>query len=266
MDVTDRIKAKAREIGAVEVGVCSSLSLPDNQVSLDRMLPGHCSVVCIMFSHSQTALASADLYLKQYDTIFCYNEIARISHQLARFLEAKGYRAVAVPAFLPLDMADGKMGMVGAIDWKKAAVESGLATWGKSGLVVNPRHGPRTRLGGVITTARLRPDSKSDFSPCGTCQICIEACPAGALLGNGKIDKKCCGEHIFSYGLRAFARLLVDVAKAKDEVSAKEIVHSYRTRELWQALETGNYYYCWTCQSICPIGRGQPISGTDSKA
>ena len=45
----------------------------------------------------------------------------------------------------------------------------------------------------------------------------------------------------------------VDVAKAKDETKAKESVYSYRTRELWQALETGNYYYCWTCQSSCPV-------------
>lgn len=50
---------------------------------------------------------------------FCYNELARISHQLVRYLEAAGYQAVAVPAFLPLDMGDGTMGLVGAIDWKQ---------------------------------------------------------------------------------------------------------------------------------------------------
>ena len=44
--------------------------------------------------------------------------MARISHQLTRYLEAEGYQAVAVPAFVPLDMGDSKMGMVGAIDWK----------------------------------------------------------------------------------------------------------------------------------------------------
>ncbi len=253
--MSERVKTRVYEFGAAGVGICNPTALSRNIASLKSMLPECRSVVCITFPHSETALASSDIYLKQYDTIFCYNEVARVSHQLVRYLETEGYRAVAIPAFLPLDMGDSRMGMVGAIDWKQAAVESGLVSWGKSGLVMSPSFGPRIRLGGLITTADLKPDAKLDFSPCGTCQLCIESCPAGALLGDGQIDKKRCGEYIFSYGLRAFTRLLVDVAKVKDETKAKELVYSYRTRELWQALETGNYYYCWACQSSCPVGK-----------
>lgn len=259
MDIGEQIRAKAYELGAAEVGTCTPAALPDNMTYLNKMLPGCRSVVCVMFPHSETALASSDIYVKQYDTIFCYNEVARISHQLVRYLETKGYQAVAVPAFIPLDMSDGKMGMVGAVNWKQAAVESGLASWGKSGLVVHPRFGPRFRLGGLITVTELKPDKRLDFSPCQDCQICIESCPAGALLGNGQIDKKRCGEHIFLYGLRAFTRLLKDIALAKGKANAEKVLYTYRTRELWQALETGNYYYCWTCQSSCPVGR----SGTN---
>ena len=258
MDLSEQIKSKARELGAVEVGICTPLALPHNTASLERMLPKCRSVVCIMFPHSETALASSDVYLKQYDTVFCYNEVARVSHYLVHFLEAEGYQAVAIPAFIPLDMGDDKMGMVGAIDWKQAAVESGLANWGKSGLVVNPRFGPRIRLGGVVTTAKLKPDEKREFSLCGNCQVCIDSCPASALLENGQIDKKRCGEHIFSYGLRGFTRLLVDIAKAKDKATAKESVYNYRTREIWQTFQSGNYYNCWTCQSCCPVGK-QPL-------
>lgn len=258
MDLSERLKIKACELGAVEVGICAPLALPANMTSLDRMLPGCRSVVCTMFPHSATALASSDICLKQYDTNFSYSEVARISHQLARYLEAEGYQAVAVPAGIPLDMSDDKMGLVGAVDWRKAAGESGLASRGKSGLAVNRRFGPRVRLGGLITTAELMPDEKLDFSPCDNCQLCIESCPAGALLGEGQIDKKRCREHTLSYGLGAFAQLLVDVATAKDKSSAKEVVRTYRTRELWQALETGNYYYCWTCVTSCPVGTVRP--------
>ncbi len=93
----------------MEVGICSPLALPHNIAFLEAMLPGCHSVVCIMVPHSETALASSDVYLKQYDTIFCYSEVARISHQLARYLETKGYQSVAAPAFLHLDMSDEKM-------------------------------------------------------------------------------------------------------------------------------------------------------------
>ncbi|HEX78145.1 MAG TPA: epoxyqueuosine reductase [Dehalococcoidia bacterium] len=265
MDLAEQIKTRARELWPVEVGICSALALPLNKASLDRMLPGCRSVVCIMFPHAETALASADLYVKQYDTIFCYNGVARISHQLARYLEMQGYQAVAVPAFIPLDMSDATMGMVGAVNWKQAAVESGLASWGKNGLAVSPLFGPRTRLGGLITTAELKLDEKLDFSPCINCNLCVESCPAGALLGDGWVDKKLCADHVLSYGLRALTRLLMDVATTKDEASAKKAIYSYRTRELWQALETGNYYYCWTCQSVCPVGKGHPPADADSQ-
>ncbi len=221
MDLTELVRTKAYELGAEEIGICQAKALPKNLTSLNKMLSGCRSVVCIMFAHSETALASSDIYLKQYETSFCYSEVTRISQQLARYLEREGHQAVAVPAFLPLDMADGKMGMVGAVDWRQAAVESGLAIWGKNGLAVHPRFGPRMRLGGLITTAQLETDYKLDFSPCGNCQICIEACPAKALLGDGEVDKQRCGKCILTYGLRAFTRLLRETAMAESEANIK---------------------------------------------
>jgi len=103
MDLGEQLKSKACDIGSIGVGICAPLSLPHNMASLNRMLPKSRSVVCIMFSHSEAALASSDIYLKQYDTVFCYSEVVRISHQLARYLETEGYQAAAIPAFVPLD-------------------------------------------------------------------------------------------------------------------------------------------------------------------
>ncbi len=255
MDTGLKIKTRAHELGAVAAGICPVSALPQNRASIEGILPHGTSVICIAVPHSRTCLTSEDPYVKQYDTIFCYQEVARISHYLVRYLEDAGYQAVAVPAFLPLDMSDGKMGMIGALDWKLAAVESGVAVWGRSGLALSPVYGARIRIGGLITTAEIQPDKKLDFAPCGSCRLCVDSCPAGALLGDGKIDRKLCGEQVFTYGLRAFTRVLADIASASNEARVKELVYSRRTRELWQALETGNYYSCWICQSICPSGK-----------
>jgi epoxyqueuosine reductase QueG len=254
-DLSRRIKSQAREMGITEVGICLSSALSDNQASMNKMLPGHRSIICVLALHSETALDSPDLHVKKYDTMFTYGEVARVSHGLVRYLETEGHKSLAVPSFLPLDMADDKLGMVGAIDWRRVAGESGLAAWSTSGLAISPRYGPRMRIGGVLTTAELEPDKRLDYSPCEDCKKCIEACPVGALLGEGQIERKRCSENLFSHGLRAFTRLLVDVAAAENKDKVKEIVYSYRTRELWQALETGSYYYCWSCQSACPVGK-----------
>jgi hypothetical protein len=34
-----------------------------------------------------------------------------------------------------------------------------------------------------------------------------------------------------------------------------ELLKSYSFRELWQTLASGNYYYCFECQTLCPIGK-----------
>ncbi|MFC1919533.1 4Fe-4S double cluster binding domain-containing protein [Chloroflexota bacterium] len=254
-DLSRNVKSRSREFGILETGICSSSALPENRASLDQILPGHRSVVCILVPHCQAALASHDLSVKQSDTAFTYEEVTRTGHLLARYLESEGHPSVSVPAYLPLDMSDDKLGMVGAIDWRRAAGLSGLAVRGESGLAVNPRYGPRMRIGGVLTTAELKPDKPLDSSPCEGCRLCVKACPAGALKGEGQIDRRLCGENLFASGLRAFTRLLVAVATAESKEKAKEVVYSQRAREVWQALETGSYYSCWACQNACPVGQ-----------
>jgi epoxyqueuosine reductase len=71
------------------------------------------------------------------------------------------------------------------ISYKKAAGLAGLGGLGRSGLLIHPEWGPWIRLRTVITDAALPPDAPIEYSPCGDCMRCIEACPSGALSANG---------------------------------------------------------------------------------
>lgn len=65
---------------------------------------------------------------------------------------------------------------------KLSAYESGLGMYGRSGLIIHPILGNRMNLGAIMTNAALEPDVRLDrFEPCENCDICIKACPAGAL-------------------------------------------------------------------------------------
>jgi hypothetical protein len=75
------------------------------------------------------------------------------------------------------------------------------------------------------------------------------------------VDKRRCGEVLFTYGLRAFTRFLRELAAARDEAEQKKLIYSQRVRELWQTFQTGDYYYCWECQAACPVGGGSRLSG-----
>lgn len=75
--------------------------------------------------------------------------------------------------------------------YKKAAILAGLGAIGRNNLLLHPQHGPWLMLTTVLTDAALAPDARIDFSPCGDCERCIEACPGGALSAGGFERAKC---------------------------------------------------------------------------
>ncbi|MBM3302413.1 MAG: 4Fe-4S binding protein, partial [Deltaproteobacteria bacterium] len=106
------------------------------------------------------------------------------------------------------------------------------------------------RLSAVVTEANLQPDQPLDGDACDHCMRCVEACPATALSGGGKINKKLCGDRIFKFGFRFFKEFVEGLAGSPGP-NLDEIIHGYPLRELWQTLVTGSYYYCFACQSQC---------------
>jgi epoxyqueuosine reductase QueG len=79
---------------------------------------------------------------------------------------------------------------------------------------------------------------------------CIKACPASALLGEGRIDKKKCGDAIFATGFRAWRDFLERITGAPFEEKQK-LLDSQMCMDLWQNFMTGNYYSCFVCQAVC---------------
>ena len=255
------IEKKAIRLGAVAVGVCSVGRLIEaNAVDLD-VLPSAKTILAIACGHSRAALDSKNLQVKQNDTMATYEKVRAVSKGLAMVLERQGYKAVAIPPFLPMDMSDGKYGMVGSVDLRRAAVEAGIGSYGKSGLVLVKGFGPRVRLGAVLTSAPLKLTKRRAKFVCPEeCQICLSGCPGKALLGDGKIDKRACGRVILEFGLRGMIKFVGEMIEASAEKKA-ELLKSYPFRELWQTLASGNYYFCFECQALCPVGKNVRTHG-----
>jgi epoxyqueuosine reductase QueG len=86
---------------------------------------------------------------------------------------------------------------------------------------------------------------------------CVEGCPANALSGEGKINKKRCGDVIFAYGFRYFQRVMKGILEG-DSTATREAIEGAGLPEMWQTFMTGNYYYCFHCQSQCPASALYP--------
>jgi len=73
-----------------------------------------------------------------------------------------------------------------------AAVSAGLGRVGKNRLLITPQYGPSIHLSMIITDAPLEPDAPCDGNPCAGCNLCLEACPTGALIGRERPDESKC--------------------------------------------------------------------------
>jgi epoxyqueuosine reductase len=112
---------------------------------------------------------------------------------------------------------------------REAAARSGVGFYGKNTLLITRRHGSWVVLGTLVTTAELEPTPPLELD-CGSCRLCVDACPTGALDEPGTVDANRC----LSYWTQ----------------SKHSIPEPYR-----QALGD-RVYGCDICQDVCPWNRG----------
>ncbi|HTY08635.1 MAG TPA: hypothetical protein VMF29_05680 [Candidatus Edwardsbacteria bacterium] len=108
--------------------------------------------------------------------------------QVTAYIQGAGFRALPIPASQVIDWENN----FGHLSHKAVAVQAGLGWTGRSALFIHPRHRARLRLVTVLTDLPLAagvPLEKTDH--CGSCQLCIRACPAGAITAAGYDKQKC---------------------------------------------------------------------------
>jgi epoxyqueuosine reductase len=112
---------------------------------------------------------------------------------------------------------------------REAAVRSGVAFYGKNTMAITRRFGSWVVLGTLVTEVAIEATPPLELD-CGSCRLCIDACPTGALDDPGVLDASKC----LSYWSQAPAA----------------IPEGYRA-------EMGDMVYgCDICQDVCPWNRG----------
>ena len=112
---------------------------------------------------------------------------------------------------------------------REAAVRSGVGFYGKNTMLITRRFGSWVVLGTLVTDVELEPTAPLGLD-CGSCTLCIEACPTGALDEPGVLDATRC----LSYWTQA----------------SDPIPEPFRE-------QLGDQVYgCDICQDVCPWNRG----------
>jgi epoxyqueuosine reductase len=107
-----------------------------------------------------------------------------ISERMERLLQ--WLRHTAGPAFEGRAYVD-----TGPVQERVYAQHAGLGWIAKNTCVINPQLGSWLFLSEIITNLPLAPDAPA-LDQCGTCTLCLEACPTGALVDPYVLDSTRC--------------------------------------------------------------------------
>jgi epoxyqueuosine reductase len=113
---------------------------------------------------------------------------------------------------------------------REAAVRAGLAFYGRNTMAIVPGQGSFVALGAVVTDAVLEPAGARVRDGCGTCTLCIDACPTAALVEPGVLDATRC--------LSTATQVRDPIAPAHAEALGDRV------------------YGCDICQDVCPWNTG----------
>lgn len=184
------------------------------------------------------------LHLLQRSYHTAYSYLDQVGLALSRLLEVLGHPAVVIPSYAPLVFHG--LEPWGLLSLKHAAVQAGLGSFGRSGMVYHPRFGSLLRLGAVVTAAPLAGSPKSEVDPCPPdCNACRERCPSGAYVEDG-FQKMVCLGYSIKHGI--YRHVLTD---------------DYGRENFEMVVNTTGYNYwidCTECQKVCPLNaKGTPV-------
>jgi epoxyqueuosine reductase len=155
---------------------------------------------------------------------------------MLKALDAELRRAAFAPAYESAAFVDR-----GPLLERGLAMKAGLGWRGKNGGVINGFLVGRFNVGLLLTNAGIEPDEpiSPEFSLCGRCRVCIDACPGGAISDAGFDYRRC-----------------VSFLTQSKSLSPKD-----------ERLLGNRLYGCDVCQDVCPRNAGkyaEPLDNIDA--
>jgi epoxyqueuosine reductase len=199
----EKLKSLCRQWGASLFGVADLRSFKKDEFLLPHSLIDKLPFgISVGFHLSDMILEGIEnqptpLYFHHYQKVnILLDTIGLIVTSAIQNMECQ---AISIPASQIVDWKNQR----GHLSHKHVARAAGLGWIGINNLLVNEKFGSRIRLVTILTNLPLMIDSPS-LMDCGSCRVCLSACPAGAIANRQEdFDHLRCYEQ-----LRTFAKTL----------------------------------------------------------
>ena len=249
------IKAKARAIGFDACGIAPAGDHPELEFFSTWLARGYAASMAYL-ERSAASRADVRRVMPSARTVIVTATVYNTNHpystesadpgraQIARYAWGDDYHAVVGNRLETLlswmrEIADDAFEArayvdTGPIQERVYAQHAGIGWIGKNSCVIHPELGSWIVLGEIICSLPLDVDQPS-FDQCGSCTLCLEACPTGALVAPGVLDSSRC-------------------------ISYLTIEHRGDIPETLRPELGSHIYGCDICQEVCPWNGAAPVS------
>jgi epoxyqueuosine reductase len=253
----DELRKLCLEAGADDVGFAS---IDDPSLKIDHddalaALPGTQTLISICVRTNRDNVRSPLRSIANHEFHEGYAEVNEVGREIARRLERRGVRAVSPPAAFPQEMGRPLGSKIWVVSHKLVAVAAGLGRMGIHHCVIHPRFGSFILLDTILIQPRVSAYSRPiEWNPCLECNLCVAACPVGAIDKDGSFDMVSCYTHNYREFMSGFTDWVEQVVEAEDAADYRARVEDTETVSMWQSLSYKPNYKAAYCVSVCPAG------------
>ncbi|MBI3326291.1 MAG: hypothetical protein HYZ81_06270 [Nitrospinae bacterium] len=170
-ELTEMVRGKAREMGFAEVGF--TYYNRDYTYLSKKKWARYDHAICLAMEQDYEATQTIPSMAAEHTHFGVYRVEGKVGLELADWIRSLGYHA---QVHSPNDNSAAYIPMF---------VQAGLGQLGANGQLLSPHFGSRARLMIITTDAPLQYDAPIDYGIhkfCQTCQVCVQRCPARALM------------------------------------------------------------------------------------